>query len=123
MKSYTKIVVTEEGGSSFEDAEIELSEVGVGEGLAPMLVGMLGPVGGAAYCRFGSFGSDPHRASEPQWVIPLSGRFEVEVSDGTTRQFGPGDLVLATDTTGRGHITRVLSDEPVEALGISPGRD
>jgi hypothetical protein len=29
--------------------------------------------------------------------------------------------VLATDTAGRGHITRIVGDEPVEALSIPAG--
>ena len=83
-----------------------------------MLAGPLGDANGAAYCRFDAFGSDAHPASDPQWVIILHGRIEVEVSDGTSRRFGAGDLVLACDTTGTGHITRVIGNEPVEALGI-----
>jgi hypothetical protein len=42
----------------------------------------------------------------------------VEVSDGSKRKIGPGDLVYLEDTTGKGHITRLLS--PVTALFIQP---
>lgn len=86
-----------------------------------MLVGTLGAANGVAYCRFDAFGSEPHPASDPQWVVVLRGMIEVEVSDGTSRQFGPGDLVLASDTSGGGHITRVVGEQAVEALGISSG--
>ena len=48
----------------------------------------------------------------------LRGVIEVQVNDGTSRQFGPGDLVLATDTSGRGHITLTVGDPPFEALII-----
>jgi predicted lactoylglutathione lyase len=44
---------------------------------------------------------------------------EVEVSDGTRRRFEPGDLVLATDTTGSGHITVGVGDPPLEALFVA----
>ena len=118
-KTYTRIVATADGGSAFEDGELQLNEMGIGEGLAPMFVGPLGTIHGAAYCTFGDFGSEPHAASDPQWVVVLAGEFEVEVSDGTARRFGPGDLVLATDTTGRGHLTRVVGGERIHALGIS----
>ena len=47
-----------------------------------------------------------------QYTITLSGIAEVEVSDGTKRQVGAGDVLLAEDMTGEGHITRVISDEP-----------
>ena len=46
----------------------------------------------------------------------LRGVIEVEVSDGASRQFGPGDLVLATDTSRRGHTTLTVGDPPFEAL-------
>ena len=118
LKSYTRVISTKDGGSAFEDCELPLAEVPVGGEVPPMLAGALEDVTGAVYCRFEAFGSDAHPASDPQWVIILHGRIEVEVSDGTSRRFGAGDLVLACDTTGTGHITRVIGNEPVEALGI-----
>ena len=46
--------------------------------------------------------------------VPLSGRFEVEVSsDGTIKSFGPGDILLAEDTTGKGHKTRAVGGDCV----------
>lgn len=53
-----------------------------------------------------------HPAPRRQYVITLSGQAEIEISDGTVRRFGPGDLVLAEDVTGRGHITRAVGNEP-----------
>jgi quercetin dioxygenase-like cupin family protein len=47
-----------------------------------------------------------HNAPRRQFVITLAGRIEIEVGDGTRRSFGPGDLLLAEDLTGRGHVTR-----------------
>ena len=84
-----------------------------------MFAGALGERG-AAFVRFAALDSygEPHPAAEPQWVVVLRGAIEVRVSDGTSRQFGPGDLLLATDTTGRGHITLTVGDTLVEALGI-----
>ena len=118
-KNYTRIVVTDDGRSAFEDTELQLGEISLGDGIQPMLVGPLGTVRGVAYCTFADFGSEPHTASDPQWVVVLAGELEVEVSDGTSRRFRPGDLVLATDTSGAGHITRVIGGTPVHALGIS----
>jgi len=50
----------------------------------------------------------------------LRGAIEVEVTDGTRRTFGPGDLLRAEDTDGTGHITRLVGDPPFEALFL-PG--
>jgi hypothetical protein len=44
-------------------------------------------------------------------VIYLSGVIEGETSDGAVRRFGPGSVSLLEDTTGKGHRSRVISDE------------
>jgi hypothetical protein len=38
------------------------------------------------------------------------------VSDGEVRQFGPGSMVLFEDTTGKGHLSRVVG--PTEAVAV-----
>ena len=53
-----------------------------------------------------------HNAPRRQYVITLSGEAEIEASDGSSRRFGPGDILLAEDLTGKGHTTRVLGDQP-----------
>ncbi|HKB24785.1 MAG TPA: hypothetical protein VKG64_06990 [Methylomirabilota bacterium] len=55
---------------------------------------------------------DWHRAPRRQYSISLSGSAEIEVGDGTVVRLGPGDVVLAEDLTGQGHITRVVGAEP-----------
>jgi hypothetical protein len=119
VKSYTRVVSTNDGGSAFEDAELHLNEQHVAAGVPAMFVGALGPAPGVAFVRFAAFHDGPHPADGEQWVVVLRGVIEVQVSNGTSRRFGPGDLVLATDTSGRGHITRVVGDSPLEALGIA----
>jgi hypothetical protein len=55
---------------------------------------------------------DWHCAPRRQYSISLSGNAEIEVGDGTVARIGPGDVVLAEDLTGQGHITRVVGDQP-----------
>lgn len=55
---------------------------------------------------------DWHCAPRRQYSISLSGMAEIEVGDGTVKRIGPGDVVLAEDLTGQGHITRVVGAEP-----------
>jgi quercetin dioxygenase-like cupin family protein len=55
---------------------------------------------------------DWHNAQTRMYVITLSGRMEVEIEGGQRLEFGPGDVRLAEDTTGPGHVSRVLGDEP-----------
>jgi hypothetical protein len=56
---------------------------------------------------------EPHAAPRRQLVVILSGEVEVETGDGNTRRFRPGEMMLADDTTGSGHITRFLADVTV----------
>ncbi len=53
-----------------------------------------------------------HCAPRRQYSITLSGHAEIEVGDGTIARVGPGDIVLAEDLTGEGHVTRVVGNEP-----------
>ena len=55
---------------------------------------------------------DWHCAPRRQYSISLAGAAEVEVGDGTVVRLGPGDVLLAEDLTGRGHVTRVVGDQP-----------
>ena len=59
-----------------------------------------------------------HVSPRRQLFVVLSGEIEVEMSDGTLKRSGPGAVALLEDTTGRGHITRVIGDGPVEALVV-----
>ena len=43
----------------------------------------------------------------------LRGAYLVTTSDGTSRTFGPGDVLLVEDTTGRGHSSRSLADDSI----------
>jgi hypothetical protein len=55
---------------------------------------------------------DWHPAPQRQFVIILSGQLEIGFEDGSTRVFGPGDARLVEDTTGKGHTTRAIGNEP-----------
>jgi quercetin dioxygenase-like cupin family protein len=54
---------------------------------------------------------DWHPAPRRQYVVSLAGKWEIECSDGV-RLFKAGDVMLAEDLTGRGHVSRVVGDEP-----------
>jgi quercetin dioxygenase-like cupin family protein len=50
--------------------------------------------------------SDWHHPSRRQYLFVIEGSMEVTVGDGTTRQFNTGDVLLAEDLTGQGHVTK-----------------
>ena len=64
----------------------------------------------------------PADSSEPapaaprrRWMTVLSGQIDIQVSDGTIYSFGPEDLRLWEDLTGKGHRTRF----PVRTVQVS----
>ena len=63
----------------------------------------------------GDYVSDWHTAPRRQYIFILAGRMEIGIGGGTTRIFGPGDVVLADDLTGQGHTTRSLGEPRVSA--------
>lgn len=53
-----------------------------------------------------------HPAPRRQFLVTLSGSWEIEASNGVKRVFKTGDVMLADDTNGEGHTSRVLGNEP-----------
>ena len=62
--------------------------------------------------------SDYHTAPRHQYVVNLSGIAEFETADGTKRRLVPGDVLIAEDLTGHGHIARSIGDEFRVSLAI-----
>jgi len=54
-----------------------------------------------------------------EYVVTLSGRAEIEVSSGEKREFKKGDVLLAEDTSGRGHRTRCISKTPWQQIFVT----
>jgi len=54
-----------------------------------------------------------------QLFCTLRGEYEVTTSDGTTRRFPAGSLLLLEDTTGKGHATRITSEEDALVVAVA----
>jgi hypothetical protein len=61
---------------------------------------------------------DWHVAERHQYIVTLSGRGEIEVAGGRKIALEPGSVILAEDSTGRGHISRTVGTEDRIALNI-----
>jgi hypothetical protein len=72
---------------------------------------MLGLSGGTVHRAAPGTVLDWHPAPRRQYVITLSGEAELEVAGGKKIHVGPGQIDLVEDTTGRGHITKVIGSE------------
>lgn len=53
-----------------------------------------------------------HPAPRRQYVVTIAGEWDIECGDGTVRRFKPGDVMLAEDLTGQGHLSRVVGNQP-----------
>ena len=58
-----------------------------------------------------------HNPTRRQYLIVIQGKMEVSVADGTTRQFQAGDVLLAEDMSGQGHLTKPV-DGPYTSLSM-----
>lgn len=113
----TRIFTGEDGRSHFEELEIPSTDLGPPLGEISESV-----TSDSAFFRsIGVEGEedvyDYHCAPRRQFVIHLKGSVEIETGDGTKRRFGVGDVLLADDTTGEGHISRGV-DTPREQVFI-----
>jgi hypothetical protein len=66
----------------------------------------------------GDYNYDFHTAPRRQYVVNLEGEVEIEVGDGTRRILHAGEILLAEDTTGQGHISRAVAGKPRKSLFI-----
>ena len=72
--------------------------------------------------RFEAKRSNPwHHAPGRYAVFTLSGAVDIEIGDGTVRRFGPGDVLIAEDTSGQGHGTREVGPEPRVSIFVPLG--
>ena len=62
--------------------------------------------------------SDYHTAPRRQYVVNMSGIAEFETADGTVKRLAPGDVLVAEDVTGHGHIARSIGDEQRVSLAV-----
>lgn len=116
----TLIVPDGTGGTRFEDAEVPL-ELGPFAPPAPPMF-RSDPLAAHAVRFVGAtagWDSPPHPTPARQYVVMLRGRCRATVSDGTTRDFVAGDVVLLEDTGGEGHRTLVPGDDDWLAMVVA----
>lgn len=111
----TRIYSDRDGESHFEDLHIQLQEAGEIGRLSEKLAatGIIFRENDADYDY------DWHLAPQKQYIIILDGEIEIEVSDGEKRKFVGGDILLVEDTTGRGHRTRIVNNQPRRSVFVT----
>jgi hypothetical protein len=107
MKKITRLYTGEDGESHFEEIELPLDDKFGDVDQQTM------PLKALEVCFRESteevgYGDKIgwHNAPCRLLYIILGGTLEIEVGDGSKRLFEAGDIFMAEDTTGRGHLSR-----------------
>ena len=111
----TRIYTGDDGESHFEDIDIPLKDAGD--------IGSLSEQFKATGVIFretdGNYDYNFHNAPQRQYVVMLDGEVDIEIGDGTIRRFSTGDILLAEDTTGRGHRSIAVDGKQRKSMFIT----
>ncbi len=118
---YARLYADDRGESHFGDVDLGLTPVDFAPPAPPLNLAPLFPVsrcfllGGPADWAGDTWHPTPRR----QLFCVLQGELDVMTSDGQTRRFAPGGVVLLEDTTGAGHATRAVDGREFLLLGVA----
>ena len=116
---YLRIYADEKGVSHFGMIDIPLEFNNYAPPAIPLNTSTLNPANACIFLELpvGWYG-DWHPTPVRQWLILMSGECEFEAGDGERMRQRAGDVVMLDDTTGKGHCTRVIGDDPVRIASI-----
>lgn len=117
--SFDRLFADSEGLSHFAPVEIEVVPRGFAPPAAPFSVSALEPATKCGFLHLPSgWVGEMHPSPLHMWIFVLSGEMEFQASDGATRAISPGSALLLEDTTGVGHLSRVLGNGPATLAAI-----
>jgi len=110
MFTFTRLYSDWSGESHFDDVQVNFASVDYLDAGPPL---NLSAITNASSIRFmeapAGWTSDWHTSSVRTLFICLIGEWEVTVSDGESRRFAIGSVILVENTSGRGHSSRITS--------------
>jgi hypothetical protein len=115
-----RIYAGADGESHFQDVELVFEETDFVSPALPVLMTQFEGANGYAFERVppGWYG-DWHPVPERVLAVYLSGEGTMDASDGEVRKLVPGTILLAEDTTGKGHISRVTGADEMLVLIVT----
>jgi hypothetical protein len=115
MFNITRLYSDSNGDSHFQDVDVPLQ----GAGTIGMLSEIL-PVNGIVFREVEpTYDWDFHKVPQKQYIVLLDGEIEIETSLGEKRTFKGGDVLLAEDTTGKGHKTKNILQSTRKSIFIT----
>lgn len=120
--TYLRIFADDEGDSHFEDMEVTFELADFVPPAPAVLMSSLEPAVKYGFERVHpGWHGEWHPVPQRVLAIYLAGEGEMEASDGEVRALKPGTVLLAEDTTGKGHTSRVTGpDEMVVVILLLP---
>jgi hypothetical protein len=116
---YVRICADIESRTHFEEIEETLAAVDCAPPATLQDVSAFAPTSRVGFLSIppGWFGHW-HPVPSRKFPFYLAGEIEIEVGDGEVRRFGPGSVLLAEDTDGRGYTKRAVGADPVRAAVV-----
>ena len=112
-----RIYADEEGESHFEDVEFAFEQTDFVPPAPPVLMTALESASSYGFeLVHPGWHGNWHPVPQRLLAVYLSGAGTIEASDGELRDLGPGTILLAEDTTGKGHISEVTGDKDMLVL-------
>lgn len=123
---YARLFSDDHGESHFQDIQVDLNSTEFAPGIPTLFVSNSFQASeGSFFGAPSGWQADWHASSGRHLFAVLTGTWQVTASDGEMRTFSKGDVLLVEDTTGKGHASRVVSEESSLALLITlpPARE
>jgi hypothetical protein len=108
------VIVTndENCNTHFKDENLELESVNFAPPAPPVDLSDFIPASNLVFFNIpAGWIGDWHPAPKRQFFCCLMGQVEITVGDGEKRVFRPGDVFLLEDTSGKGHVTKVIGEK------------
>jgi hypothetical protein len=116
---YIRLYADDSGESHFADVAEELTLVEFAPPAASVNLSSYFPASKTAFFSApAGWQSDWHPSPARNLFVVISGEWEITASDSETRRFSSGSILLVEDTRGKGHTSRVISDEDSLAVVV-----
>jgi hypothetical protein len=115
-----RLFAEDSGASCFESIEIARQLRDFAPPAAPLWSSDIAPASGYTVVRLPvGWNGEKHPTPNRFILFGLRGRMRITADIGEPRVIAAGDILVMEDTTGAGHFTEVVSDEPFDAVMIA----
>ena len=116
---YTRLYADSNGDTHFEDVEVEFQDGKVVSEAQGTGLSIPQPLSDSFFLEvYDVYFADFHPTPRKQWFVPLSWVGEFGTSDGETRRFRSGDVILVDDMASKGHTTRHIEPGTAMLVGL-----